>query len=200
MNVHSMSAPLSTSDPSDKREAILDAALALFSERGFHGTAVPLVAERAKVGAGTIYRYFPSKEALVNAVYQRSKRLIATALFDDFPFEAPTRAQLKAFWRRASAFAKNHRRDLEFCELHHHEDYLDDESRALERIVLAPAEAFFAAGQEAQVIRAGDPIVLGALVWGAFVGLARASWEGRLTLDEATIALAEESCWGAIRA
>ena len=43
----------------------------LFTERGFHGTAMPLVAERAGVAAGTIYRYFDSKEALVDAVFQK---------------------------------------------------------------------------------------------------------------------------------
>src|SRR5438067_8425981 len=42
----------------DKREAIMSAALELFVERGFYGTAVPEIAERAEVGAGTIYRYF----------------------------------------------------------------------------------------------------------------------------------------------
>jgi AcrR family transcriptional regulator len=49
----------------DKREAILRAALELFSERGFYGTAVPLIAERAKVATGTIYRHFKDKESLV---------------------------------------------------------------------------------------------------------------------------------------
>ena len=45
----------------DKREAILEAALELFAERGFHGTAVPLIAAKAHVGAGTIYRHFKDK-------------------------------------------------------------------------------------------------------------------------------------------
>ncbi|MGN6106845.1 MAG: helix-turn-helix domain-containing protein, partial [Kofleriaceae bacterium] len=55
----------------DKREAIIAAALELFVERGFFGTAVPEIAERAGVGAGTIYRYFESNEALVNAIYRQ---------------------------------------------------------------------------------------------------------------------------------
>ena len=38
-------------ESSPKKEAILAAALALFAERGFHGTAVPLIADKAKVGA-----------------------------------------------------------------------------------------------------------------------------------------------------
>ena len=56
----------------EKHQKILSAALELFANRGFHGTAVPDVAKLAGVGAGTIYRYFENKEALVNAVYHRS--------------------------------------------------------------------------------------------------------------------------------
>lgn len=77
----------------DKREAILAAALGLFVERGFHGTAVPEVAARAGVGAGTIYRYFASKEALVNALYQREKGLLAAIMLKDFPADVGARAR-----------------------------------------------------------------------------------------------------------
>ena len=56
-----------------QKECILSAALELFAEKGFHGTAVPEIAAKAGVAAGTIYRYFDSKEAMVNAVYQRHK-------------------------------------------------------------------------------------------------------------------------------
>ena len=58
----------------DKRSAILDAALVLMSERTFAGTPMPLIAERAEVGAGTIYRYFESKEALGNEVFRVCER------------------------------------------------------------------------------------------------------------------------------
>src|SRR5512144_3268813 len=70
---------------SDTREALLDAALEVMSERGFHGTSVPELAERAGVGAATMYRHFESKEALVNALYLRAKRQVASMLWDAFP-------------------------------------------------------------------------------------------------------------------
>ncbi|MEO6575075.1 MAG: TetR/AcrR family transcriptional regulator, partial [Polyangiaceae bacterium] len=92
----------------DKRDRILDAALELFAERGFHGTAVPLVAERAKVGAGTIYRYFASKEELVNALFKLHKTALSEALMRGFPVDAPAREQFHVFWKRAAVFAKNH--------------------------------------------------------------------------------------------
>ena len=48
------------------REKILNAALDLFSERGFHPTTVDEIAERAGVGKGTFYRHFTNKESLFN--------------------------------------------------------------------------------------------------------------------------------------
>ena len=78
---------------SDKREAILDAALQLFVERGFHGTAVPDVADPAGVGAGTICRYFESKEHLVNDLYRRHKQKLVTRVLKDFPLQSSTREQ-----------------------------------------------------------------------------------------------------------
>src|SRR5690348_4908361 len=72
-------------DDVPRRDAVLDAALALFSEFGFHGTAVPLIAERAGVGMGTVYRYFPSKEVLVNVLYRQLKAQLGRFLLAGLP-------------------------------------------------------------------------------------------------------------------
>src|SRR5215510_1707077 len=72
----------------DKREAIMNAALELFVERGFFGTIVPEIADRAGVGAGTIYRYFDSKEALVNAIYREPKLEFGRVAGENFPLQA----------------------------------------------------------------------------------------------------------------
>ena len=183
----------------DKKEAILAAALDLFAERGFHGTAVPLVAERAKVGAGTIYRYFASKEELVNALFKLHKASLGQALMRGFPFEAPAREQFHFFWKRAATFAKNHPQALRFLELHHHQDYLDEESREIELRVLAPAHAFFELARRNQVMKPFPSEVLMAIVWGSFVGLVKASWAGHLELTAKVLDQAESCCWEAIR-
>ena len=56
----------------NKQEDIFDAAIKLFAERGYDGTTIPMIAEKANVGAGTIYRYFENKEALVNSLFSKS--------------------------------------------------------------------------------------------------------------------------------
>jgi AcrR family transcriptional regulator len=50
---------------------ILDAATALFAERGYADTQVQTIADRLGVGNGTVYRYFPTKEKLFLAAVGR---------------------------------------------------------------------------------------------------------------------------------
>lgn len=47
---------------------ILDAAARVFAEKGFYAAKVEEIASRAGVGKGTVYEYFPSKEALFRAM------------------------------------------------------------------------------------------------------------------------------------
>lgn len=185
----------------EKRVAILDAALALFADRGFHGTAVPLVAERAGVGAGTLYRYFASKEALVNALYRHWKISLTTALLDGFPLEALPREQFAECWRRLSGFALAHPQAFVFLELHHHAPYLDAESRAADAAVLGPLRTFAEHAQRAGVLKDQPPELLMSLVFGAVVGIVRASLAGHLPIGSAeAFARAEALVWEAIRA
>jgi AcrR family transcriptional regulator len=51
-------------EPETRRQAILDAALAVFAERGFEAARLEDVAARAGVAKGTLYLYFRDKEAL----------------------------------------------------------------------------------------------------------------------------------------
>jgi AcrR family transcriptional regulator len=52
------------------RQAILDSAYDLFSERGYHSTTLQDVAELAGVGVSSLYSYFPSKLHLLYAVFE----------------------------------------------------------------------------------------------------------------------------------
>jgi AcrR family transcriptional regulator len=56
-------------------EAILEAAEAVLQEDGYSGFSIEAVARRARAGKPTIYRWWPSKAALLIDVYQRQKHL-----------------------------------------------------------------------------------------------------------------------------
>jgi AcrR family transcriptional regulator len=53
------------------RDAIVTAALELFRERGFEGTTMRAVADRAGVSVGNAYYYFSSKDELVQGFYDQ---------------------------------------------------------------------------------------------------------------------------------
>ncbi|MDW7731543.1 MAG: TetR/AcrR family transcriptional regulator [Methanolobus sp.] len=63
-----------TEKPVDKRKAILDTALTLFTERGFHGTPTSLISQEAGVATGTLFHYFKTKEELIESLYLDIKK------------------------------------------------------------------------------------------------------------------------------
>ena len=54
-----------------KKDRILDAAIALFSEQGYENTTIGQIASRAKVAAGTVYLYFRNKEDILRNIFKR---------------------------------------------------------------------------------------------------------------------------------
>ncbi|WP_342641170.1 TetR/AcrR family transcriptional regulator [Rhodoligotrophos ferricapiens] len=56
-------------------EKILDAAIALFTERGYEATRITEIAERSSVAPTTIYNYFGTKRNILIAIAQRHVRL-----------------------------------------------------------------------------------------------------------------------------
>ena len=182
-----------------KREDILAAALALFAERGFHGTAVPLVAEKAHVGAGTFYRYFESKEALVNALFQQWKTELGRRLLENFPADASPRRQFHTYFERMTAFAREEPQAFQFLELHHHGAYLDEKSLAVEAMLLEPVRGVLTQWQEQLAIKAISLEVMASIVHGAVVGFIKASSLGFYPLNADTLTAAENCIWEAIR-
>ncbi|MDD2633898.1 MAG: TetR/AcrR family transcriptional regulator [Bacteroidales bacterium] len=52
----------------DKRKQIIDAALVLFANKGYHATSISMIAKRAGISKGLMYNYFESKEALLYVI------------------------------------------------------------------------------------------------------------------------------------
>jgi TetR/AcrR family transcriptional regulator, repressor of fatR-cypB operon len=185
-------------DRPDRRESIMAAALGCLVERGFYGTAMPLIADKAGVAAGTIYHYFDSKETLVNALYRSWKTVVAQRVFTAFPQEAPVREQFRVMWHEMIAFAMEEPEAFVFIELHNHASYLDDESRAVDRTLKDFTRGVIQFAQGQGLLKPLDASVLMELVFGAFVGMMRAHVEARIALSPEIIAKAEEACWDAV--
>lgn len=61
----------------DKKIKLLEAALPMFVEDGFHGTSTGKIAQQAGVATGTLFNYFKTKDDLVLALYVHLKDELA---------------------------------------------------------------------------------------------------------------------------
>jgi AcrR family transcriptional regulator len=85
-------------DAALNREKLLAAAVELFAERGTEGS-LEEVAKRAGVGIGTLYRHFPTRDALVEAAYRNEVAQLRAAA-DELLAELPPDRALEAWMRR----------------------------------------------------------------------------------------------------
>src|SRR5690606_10438278 len=137
----------------DKRSAILRAALELFAEGGVNGIPMPLVAEQAGVGTGTIYRYFASKELLVNELFRELKVLVNRRLYADLDLHRQPRVVFDWLWLRTVRDTPDAPDLYRFLGRRDHRPYLGEQSRPVEREALSPIVGQYRALQKRGVFR-----------------------------------------------
>ena len=134
--VYPSAVALSSRPAADKRSAILAAALRLIARSGLHNTPIAAIAREAGVAAGTLYLYFPSKEAMVNALYlelirDRDRTFLGELATADDLAAAPA----DSMWRIWHALARWHLDHPDASNLIHQcraSGILTDDTRAAE--------------------------------------------------------------------
>ncbi|MEF3087940.1 TetR/AcrR family transcriptional regulator [Bacillus altitudinis] len=184
----------------NKQQSILDAALHLFATRGYDGTTIPMIAREAKVGTGTLYHYFKSKEELINYLFQSSVEKFKNTMIGDFTSSAgEVREQFRFLFFRMVHFAKEDINALLFIDSHVNQYYLNEKSNKVFDDFLEVLRELLENGKDRGVICDLPSDALIAIVYGAFVRLYKVIQAGHLKETEELIQSVEERCWKAIR-
>src|SRR5215468_1907075 len=140
---------------------LLDAASAAFVEHGADDVSLEQIARRAGVGIGTLYRHFPTRQALLEAVYRDQVELLEARAEELLKTEPPGDAL--ADWLRALMRFSSTKHSLVSALL----AGLGKDSDLLSscgRVIRSAADAVLARAQEAGVVRpdanSGDVIRL----------------------------------------
>jgi AcrR family transcriptional regulator len=115
-------------DARRNRERILKAARTVFAHQGIDAQ-IDDVAKRAKVGVGTVYRHFPTKEVLVDALVRERFEEIAGYATEALEREDAWEGFSELIWRAAERNAE----DRCFCDV----VAFTDQSRIVEETGLA---------------------------------------------------------------
>ncbi len=95
-------------------ERIVDAAEALFDERGVAATSLAHIAAEAKVSTGTVFSYYPAKADIIRAILTRRPTKLPIKDLSSTPVGTPEEAleQLKAIIQRAVEAGSKNARDI----------------------------------------------------------------------------------------
>lgn len=98
----------------DKRQALLKAALTLFTQHGFDGTPTSKIAKEAGVATGTLFHYFKTKEELINQLYLEIKQELTRDLFAGVSDEQTLRGKVYKIWFNCIAWSLKYPEKLRF--------------------------------------------------------------------------------------
>lgn len=97
-----------------RRRKILDAAIGLFSQKGFRGTTVRDLARHAGVSEAMLYQHFPSKEALYDAILEKKVQEMRRAWDLDWEATGDVRTVVR---RMVQSFLERHMSDPAFVRI-----------------------------------------------------------------------------------
>ncbi len=108
----------------EKEQKIMDAALKLFVERGFHGTSTAEIAKNAGVATGTLFHYFKTKEELINHLYFYTKDSLLNEVKEFYDDKKSLKENLKALWLKFVYFSIDNPYKFQFILTFHCSPYI----------------------------------------------------------------------------
>lgn len=185
-----------------KREEIVRAALELIAEHGFHDAPMAVIADRAGVAAGTIYRYFENKDVLIHELYREVEAKLYAVLLEGYETEKPFRERFLHLGTELLRYFIENPLDFKYLEQFHNSPY----GVAFRRDKFLGQKAgcdffrdLFEDGVSRQIVKDLPLVILFALAFGPLVTVARDHILRFVTLDDLLIARTIEACWDGIR-
>ncbi|OCH14370.1 TetR family transcriptional regulator [Aliivibrio sp. 1S165] len=196
MNVHSFH---KDQFMKEKRRLILESAEMLLARDGFHGLSMQKVANQAGVAAGTIYRYFDDKEALIQEIKFNILNRVACAIQADVCDTDPLKVRFRTMWLNIWHFAISEKNT--FLNRNQYDSLPSTDLvkfKELEEKMFAQVNQLFVDGLEQGVFKPLSVEILTGLSLEASVCLARKHAQGFFTLTNDDLDAAIEASWDAI--
>lgn len=185
-------------DP-DKVQFIYGATLRLVKANGLAALNMAAIGKEAKLGMGTIYVYFKSKEDLINSLFKRLKRLNTERIYAVIKPDAPFKVNMKDLFEN---YIKNR---IDFFEEHYfveqcsNSHYLDAESRKLDEAAFTGVFELLNKGKAELLVKDLDNAMITAHMIGSANELVTLSMKNKLKITKSFLNEAFSLCWDSIK-
>lgn len=183
-----------------KLEAIAQAAYACVRERGLSALTLADIARQAGLATSTLYVYYPSKQALLDALYERAKTVTFARLIEGDSEQLPTKARVRLVWRHLLEIRLDNPAEVVFMEQYASSEFMSEPNRALSARAMAVFNDLLARGQREETLKAVALAFLSGAVASSVQETAKLIAQQVLPNDDATRITGFQLCWDAIRA
>ncbi len=183
----------------NKKAAVLQAALGLLSEQGLQGSPMSQIAQRANIGVGTIYRYFSSKEDLINDLYLDVKTRLAQYILRNYSASRDVHASFLVLLRNIVDYYIENPAELIFMEQYANSPLITAAAREEGLRLFAPVNHLFERAKEEELLKELPMEMLSTLAYGSTISLVKLKLFGKVKLDGATIDAGMEAIWDTIK-
>lgn len=186
----------------DKKTCIIESALDLIQEQGFHGSPMSQVAKNAGVAAGTIYTYFENKEDMILAIYGyvAEKMMVYISERDDVTLRFEER--FFNYWKNFTEFYELNPAIHGFYDQFLNSPFNSEKIQNKPNVWHEWANSFFQSGIDQGAIKDVNPTVLSILVGTSINSIVRIKTNFKNKLAQSKVNLADISflIWDGIKA
>jgi TetR/AcrR family transcriptional repressor of multidrug resistance operon len=183
-----------------KLEAIAQATYLCVHERGMRALTLAEIAKRAGLATSTLYVYFPNKQALLDALYERAKTAAVAQLMGANEDGQPVKARLRRIWLALLELRLRQPEQQVFMEQYASSEYMSEHNRTLGTHLSAVFVALVRQGQAEELLK---PIAVPfhqICLLGSVQETAKLIAQQGLPDDDATRNTAFILCWDAMKA
>ncbi|MEJ6078520.1 TetR/AcrR family transcriptional regulator [Vibrio sp. 1-Bac 57] len=184
----------------DKRTQILVAVETVLAQRGFYAFSMQNLANTAGVAAGTIYRYFASKEALMNELQKFIREESANNVLLGWKDSLTDKQKYDLIWQNAFDCVLANPRRLTLIEmLHFVPNMAQAEIAAFEYDIFKPITDFYQHGIDTKKFLDWQLFALMAASLDSSISLAKQVIQGRLIPDQKQLDQVRDASWAIIQ-
>ena len=183
-----------------KLEAIAQATYQCVLSRGLGSLTLADIARTAGLATSTLYVYYPSKQVLLDALYERAKTVLFTRLMEGDGSQMSTKARVRQIWLNMLENRLNNKAEMVFLEQYASSDSISESNRALSARFMRVFRGILEAGQAEETLKTvALPFLMGVLS-GSVQETAKMISHGTVPNDTTTRNTAFQLCWDAVKA